>query len=403
MEKKQIIVSLTSYPKRIGCVDKVIKTILIQTMKPDKILLWLADSEFPNKMYDLPNELIALCSYGLEIRWCNDVKSHKKYLYAMQEYPDSCIITIDDDVFYCPNMIEVLYKSFLRHPDAVSCLRANRITFDNDNRINSYSKWTLNEQKFIDIPLMDLMAVGVGGVLYPPGCIEEQFLDEVPIMKLCLCQDDLWLKYAQIHSGVSTVIAKSGYSAPNAIEGTEKSSLSGSVNVLGNDVALECLRAFYDNLHQQTFYIDSKILTASNTCINVEKKRNEQKATFIEYLKTVPIIIYGAGRDAQATYDCLRVLEEKIKIRCFAVTSKERNPKCLYNIPVMSIDEVNIEEGTVIIVAMDELWHSEVTDVLKSYSKCEIYYISNEQMGLYFKGKLFLENSQNDFLISLRR
>lgn len=96
-------------------------------------------------------------------------------------------------------------------------------------------------------------------------------------------------------------------------------------------------------------------------------------------------------------------MEEKIKIRCFAVTSKERNPKCLYNIPVMSIDEVNIEEGTVIIVAMDELWHSEVTDVLKSYSKCEIYYISNEQMGLYFKGKLFLENSQNDFLISLRR
>lgn len=403
MQRKRVIVSLTSYPKRIHCVDKVIKTMLIQTMKPDRILLWLAENEFNNRIDDLPNELVELCDYGLEIRWCNDVKSHKKYLYAMREYPDCCIITIDDDTFYFPDTVEVLYKSFLRHPQAVSCLRANRITFDVRKRINPYSRWVLNEQEFVDIPLMDLMAVGVGGVLYPPGCIEKQFLDENKIIELCLCQDDIWLKFAQIHSGVKTVIAEQEYSVPKTIEGTERNSLSSSINVFGNDEALQKLGKYYDCRYGQDAYIDNILLSNKDTCAFIEKEREQKNKDILEKFRDNSIVIYGAGRDACAVYDTLCSIDERIGVRCFVVTNKKGNSKYLYGIPVIQVDEINIKENTIIIVAMDECWHEEIAKSLLGFSNCEIYYVSNVQMGLYFRGKLSSERCKKNFFVSLRR
>ena len=47
--EKQLIVTLTSFPERINEVHLCINTLLNQTLKPDKIILWLAEEEFPNK------------------------------------------------------------------------------------------------------------------------------------------------------------------------------------------------------------------------------------------------------------------------------------------------------------------------------------------------------------------
>ena len=402
MLNTKVLVSLTSYPKRIGYVDKVIKTLLIQTKKPDKIILWLADSEFENKEEDLPKELVALCDYGLEIKWCRDVKSHKKYLYAMKEYPEYCIITVDDDTFYYPDTVEVLYKSFLRHPNAVSCLRANRITFDENKRINSYSKWIMNEQEFIDIPLMDLLPVGVGGVLYPPHCLDEKLLDENVIIQTSLCQDDIWLKYAEVYCGIETVVAEYGYSTPKCIQDTESTSLSGSINVLGNDYALHYVGAFYDKWQCEDNFIDEKIIRYSKTCINIFEKRRIQTKVLIEQLKKSSVIIYGAGRDASAVYDCLDNENLSTCIECFMVTSKKGNPDKLYEIPVKQVEEVEINKEQVVVVAMDESWHLEVKQILEKNGWGNILYISNEQMGMYFRGKTFYDIAKRDFLISLK-
>ena len=61
--KENIIVSLTSYPKRIGTVWLTIETLLRQSVKPDEIILWLAQEQF--KSIDvLPRELIELQKCG---------------------------------------------------------------------------------------------------------------------------------------------------------------------------------------------------------------------------------------------------------------------------------------------------------------------------------------------------
>ena len=69
--KEKIIVSLTSYPKRINVVWITIETLLQQTVKPDEVILWLADSQF-KEIEELPEELKALQKRGLTIRFCDD-------------------------------------------------------------------------------------------------------------------------------------------------------------------------------------------------------------------------------------------------------------------------------------------------------------------------------------------
>ena len=45
----RIIVSMTSYPARINTVHLAIRSLLAQKVLPDKIVLWLCKSDFPNR------------------------------------------------------------------------------------------------------------------------------------------------------------------------------------------------------------------------------------------------------------------------------------------------------------------------------------------------------------------
>lgn len=55
-----VIISLTSYPARIDTIHLTIMTLLNQTMKPRKVMLWLAKEQFPNGGKDLPQKLLKL-------------------------------------------------------------------------------------------------------------------------------------------------------------------------------------------------------------------------------------------------------------------------------------------------------------------------------------------------------
>ena len=53
----KIIVSLTSYPPRIGCVHRVVESLIRQTVRADEIILYLSRDEFPDGEADLSVEL----------------------------------------------------------------------------------------------------------------------------------------------------------------------------------------------------------------------------------------------------------------------------------------------------------------------------------------------------------
>ena len=96
----RVIASLTTFPERITSVKETIKALLLQTCKPDELVLWLANEQFPEGEQSLPQDLLALKEFGLTIKWCKDIRSYKKLIPALKEYPNDIIITFDDDYYY---------------------------------------------------------------------------------------------------------------------------------------------------------------------------------------------------------------------------------------------------------------------------------------------------------------
>ncbi|MBR3299810.1 MAG: hypothetical protein IKI64_11550 [Clostridia bacterium] len=193
-------------------VPLVLRSLYAQTHKPDRILLFLAEAQFPNKEADLPRELVEDSKAGrFELRWCDDLGSHKKYFYAMQEFPDDIIITVDDDTNYNPDMIKSLYELHLKHPSCVAALAAKMIMLDREGRVKPYKDWLLFS--FLDSPSYRIIATGGNGVLYPPRALSPNVFDKQAILDHCryngmLCGDDLWLKMHGILAGTKTVTWK---------------------------------------------------------------------------------------------------------------------------------------------------------------------------------------------------
>ena len=268
MAKKRIIVSLTTFPARIHLIPQVLDSIFRQTKKADKILLWLAEEQFPQREQELPPQLIQYAREGtLSIRWCDDLKPHKKYFYAFQEYPDDLIITIDDDLLYPSDLIASLYASYLLFPNAVSAGRTNLIVVTEQNEILPYRSWIHETDNCIHQPSMQLMATGVGGILYSPSLFRKEFLDASAIRKTCLWADDLWLKAMELVCDVPVVLARSCESL-QFLPSSQNVALH-QINVAQgkNDIQLQNIIQWTD----QTFYPGILIekLTQSSIGINL--------------------------------------------------------------------------------------------------------------------------------------
>ncbi len=185
------IVSLTSFPARIDRLWLVIETLLRQTYKPYKVVLWLAESQFES-VETLPKSLRKLQQKGLEIRFCEDLQSHKKYFYAMQDYSEFSVITVDDDTFYPEDLVEGLVKCSEDHPGLVCCYLAHQIV-SQDGVVSKYADW-ISCYEALQGPSTTLVPIGCEGVLYPPGTLDKRAFDRGAIKRLCPIADDLWLK-----------------------------------------------------------------------------------------------------------------------------------------------------------------------------------------------------------------
>lgn len=242
--QKQIIVSLTSYPERINSVTETLIPIFNQTVPPDQVVLWLSREQFQNKEKDLPSELRTLKKYGLKIIWCNDLKPHKKYFYALKEYADDIVITIDDDIVYSKDLIEKLYKSYLKFPNAVSAMRVHKILFDQNGYPLEYERWIKEYPAEIGTPRYDLIPTGAGGILYPPHCLHKLALNEQIIRETCLYADDLWLKFMELLNDTPVVLA-ANQEKLKYIDHTQETSLwQRNVEKNQNDVQLKNILNF---------------------------------------------------------------------------------------------------------------------------------------------------------------
>lgn len=195
--EKKIIATLTTYPARINCVHLAIKSIMLQTYKPDRIILWLADSQFPNRV--LPKELTDLEEYGLEISWMHDLHSNKKFFYpVLNQQEDEIVITFDDDIIYSKKTIERLINKHREYPDCMVCERAQ--AYDSTNPYQP-GRWITISEKGVKTPSYSLNPSPGGGCLIPYGLFWEDVCNEEKINTLAHHHDDVWFMFMCVQNG----------------------------------------------------------------------------------------------------------------------------------------------------------------------------------------------------------
>lgn len=215
---KAVIISLTTYPKRMKTLPIVLESLMRQTVQPTKIQLWLAKEQYPQKSI-VYSQLSSFVDRGLEIEFCEDIKSHKKYYYAMKKNPDAIVVTVDDDVIYPEDMIETLLLKYLECPDCVVAHRAHYMTKNGGNLL-PYNKWNYRARGYTG-PDKYLCATGCAGCLYPPHLLSEHVFDKNVFIDICFYADDIWLKCMEQLNDVPVVLT--GENNPEIISITDPS------------------------------------------------------------------------------------------------------------------------------------------------------------------------------------
>lgn len=210
---------------------------------PKKVFLYLDNSVEPNKV---PREVMLFVERGLEIIFVSDdIASHNKYFYVLQNFPDEVIITVDDDVVYDKYTFYNLVRTHQKYPNTVCATRVTYMMFDAENKIAPYNDW-LSEYDQLLCPSKRLLAVGVGGILYPPHIFIEETFDKAQIMRLALTADDLWLKIMQLKNNISVVWTGQLPQHPAPIPNTRDAGLWHNINKYKNDEYIEGLVNYFD-------------------------------------------------------------------------------------------------------------------------------------------------------------
>ncbi len=182
----RLVVSLTSHAPRFRFLSQTVRNLLVQSIRPDCLILWVDARLVP----ELPPDLLRLTDFGLVIRGTRDVGPFTKLIPALQAYPDAFIVTADDDVCYPRRWLEHLTSAWSGNNNEICFLRGHVIRSHPDGSPLPYRAWHLEGARSgVDSAYFP---TGVGGVLYPPGSLAEDVLDEAAFLELCPQADDVW-------------------------------------------------------------------------------------------------------------------------------------------------------------------------------------------------------------------
>jgi hypothetical protein len=179
----RLIVSLTSYPPRYEGLVFTLRSLLGQSVRPDKVVLW---AQGP-----LPAKVIALQTHGLTIKQGDPaLGSYNKLVGSLRLWPDSCIVVADDDIIYPLNWLRDFVKGFDETKREVLFQRGHRIMYGPEDSYLDYEQWEWETDE--EGPSFDLFPTGAGGVFYPPGALHELVGERELFLNLCPTTDDVW-------------------------------------------------------------------------------------------------------------------------------------------------------------------------------------------------------------------
>lgn len=244
-EKKNgipVIVSLASIPSRLHLVHIVIRSLLMQESRPEKIMLWLHED-----LKDVvPKKLSKLEGDVFKIHYSKLSCSHRKLIHPLEIYPKKIIVTCDDDMIYRKNWLRFLYKEHQEQPSAILANQTRTILYGDNGELLPYKKWaTINESHHHP---MAVLPIGAGGTLYPPDSLDmEVILNEPLFMKLTPKADDLWFKAMALRKRTISKKTEQASKPPIPILGSQIESLkSGNIGHDKNRVQWQAVSTYFD-------------------------------------------------------------------------------------------------------------------------------------------------------------
>ena len=244
----RVVISLTTYPKRVDKIDLVIKSILNQSYQIKEICLWLSKKDNFSKQ-----QLIKLKSLkNVEVFFVEgNLKSHKKYYYSFKKYSrDYDIITVDDDKIYNPNLVKHLVGHRDENLNCVICSIGRNIKRDPKGNLMEYSSWNNTS---IKNPTNDILPVGAGGVLYPKGFFHKLDIDKVKLMEIIPDADDIFLKLVSEHLGLKSVIINEMINSISISYKVQNSLYFKNVINNGNDVQIKLIENNFNKIIKNDF------------------------------------------------------------------------------------------------------------------------------------------------------
>lgn len=192
-ERSDVVVSLTSFPARIGGVWAVIDTIFRQTMPLKAVLLVLCSEQFPDQR--IPPSLERRVARGLTILWVeSNQRSYDKLLPSRQMFPTERIVTVDDDKLYPRETVAELTRASDASPGSIIGHRGRRGAFVGGNfRFKGPAGPSCRDG--------DVVLAGNGGVLYPPNSLHPDVFDYALAKQLAPTHDDLWFWVMAVRAG----------------------------------------------------------------------------------------------------------------------------------------------------------------------------------------------------------
>ena len=239
--RRRIVVSLTTIPSRIDKVWIPIECMMRQSLKPDTIVLWLGEAEFSG--IELPDPLKKLQEKGLQIRFCKDVGVHTKYYYVLKEYSDDYVITIDDDMFYDTNLVRKLMHAAKKHPKCVCARWVWQLEWSYHNKMYdsaTFDSFVMKKTKMK--PSHNLVALGVGGVLYPPMILGSGDFQLEKALQLSPKADDIWLKALEMRANAKVAKVDERFVPDVIVADTQEIALS------HQNVGQNCNAQYFQNV-----------------------------------------------------------------------------------------------------------------------------------------------------------
>lgn len=204
----RVIVSLTTIPSRIGLIKPMIESVLEQTYKPDRFVLWIPSRCLKeNSQYVIPPWLSELsveigdtvCDYGPATKLIPSLQQ--------EEEPNTRIITLDDDVAYEKHALEEMVQVSETWSDMVFGFMGCRAgpTYIHAEHLDPAVSWTEVE-----------VLGGYRGIIYRRGLLDSSIMrDLLTLLEQgpFVCDDQLF-SWNLLRRGIKRAVLRTKYPGP---------------------------------------------------------------------------------------------------------------------------------------------------------------------------------------------